>query len=226
MRVRVDVVQPHPGAVRLGQLAELLAQVEHARLHRPAVPEAGAVLDVDAVGAGVLADHQQLLDAGLEQRAAPRASTSPIGRDTRSPRIDGMMQKRAAVVAAFADLQVGVVPRRQLDAAAGAAPGRRTDRAAWARAACTASITSCVACGPVTASTLRVHLAHQVAAALARLGAEAAGDDDLAVLGQRLADGVEALLDRVVDEAAGVDDHQVGAGEGLARSRSPRRAAA
>jgi hypothetical protein len=60
-----------------------------------------------------------------------------------------------------------------------------------------------------------VHLAHQVAAALARLGAQATGDDDLAVFGQRLADGVQAFLDRVVDEAAGVDDHQVRAFEGL-----------
>ena len=52
---------------------------------------------------------------------------------------------------------------------------------------------------------LRVRLAHDVA-----LGAEAAGDDDLAVLGERLADGVQRFLDRGVDEAAGVDDHQVG----------------
>ena len=63
---------------------------------------------------------------------------------------------------------------------------------------------------------LRVHLAHQVAAVVARLGAQAAGDDDLAVLGQRLADRVQAFLHRVVDEAAGVDDHQVGAGVALA----------
>jgi hypothetical protein len=47
------------------------------------------------------------------------------------------------------------------------------------------------------------------------LGAQAAGDDDLAVLGQRLADGVQAFLDRIVDEAAGVDDDQVGALKGL-----------
>ena len=59
-----------------------------------------------------------------------------------------------------------------------------------------------------------------------RLGAEAAGDDDLAVLGERLADRVERFGDRGVDEAAGVDDHQVGAGVGSARWRSPRRAAA
>ena len=50
-------------------------------------------LDVDAVGAGVLRDHQQLLDAGLEQ--APRLAEHLADRpaDTRSPRIAGMMQK-------------------------------------------------------------------------------------------------------------------------------------
>jgi len=47
------------------------------------------------------------------------------------------------------------------------------------------------------------------------LGAEAAGDDDLAVLGQRLADRVERLLLRGVDEAAGVDDDEVGTAVGL-----------
>ena len=123
----------------------------------------------------------------------------------------------AAVVAALADLQVGVVLGRELDADRGSAPapGRRTDRAASARARAPRPSPRSVACGPVTASTLGCICAHEVAAAVARLRAEAAGDDDLAVLGQRLADRVEALPHRVVDEAAGVDDHEVGAGEGL-----------
>ena len=43
------------------------------------------------------------------------------------------------------------------------------------------------------------------------LGAHAAGDDDLAVLGHRLADGAEQLLLGAVEEAAGVDDDQIGA---------------
>jgi hypothetical protein len=43
------------------------------------------------------------------------------------------------------------------------------------------------------------------------LGTEAAGDDHLAVLGERLADRVERFLLRGVDEAAGVDDDEVGA---------------
>ena len=40
--------------------------------------------------------------------------------------------------------------------------------------------------------------------------AQAAGDDDLAVLLQRLADGVERFVDRRIDEAAGIHDHDVG----------------
>jgi hypothetical protein len=43
-------------------------------------------------------------------------------------------------------------------------------------------------------------------------GAQAAGDDNLAVLRQRFADGVQRLLDRRVDEAAGVDDDEIRAG--------------
>ena len=61
----------------------------------------------------------------------------------------------------------------------------------------------------------RVHLAHQIAAALARFGAEAAGDNHLAVFCQRLADGVQAFPDGIVDEATGIDNHQVGAFKGL-----------
>ena len=78
----------------------------------------------------------------------------------------------------------------------------------FGRCACTALITSCVACGPVTASTFGMRFAHERAAVL---GAQAAGDDHLAVLGQRLADGVERFRDGGVDEAAGVDDDEVGA---------------
>ncbi len=53
-----------------------------------------------------------------------------------------------------------------------------------------------------------MRVAHERAAVL---GAQAAGDDHLAVLGERLADRVERFRDRGVDEAAGVDDDQVGA---------------
>ncbi len=44
---------------------------------------------------------------------------------------------------------------------------------------------------------------------LLRLGAHAAGHDDLAVLGHGLADGLQGLGLGAVEEAAGVDDHHV-----------------
>ena len=44
-----------------------------------------------------------------------------------------------------------------------------------------------------------------------RLRAHAAGDDDLAVFGERLADRIERLRLRAVEEAAGVDDDEIGA---------------
>jgi hypothetical protein len=83
-------------------------------------------------------------------------STSPTGRDTRSPRRLGMMQKVQRWLQPFADLEVGVVLRRELDAdrRAPPAPGRRTGSCGFGTCACTASSTSSVACGPVTASTL------------------------------------------------------------------------
>jgi len=59
-----------------------------------------------------------------------------------------------------------------------------------------------------------------------RLGAEATGDDHLAVARERFADRVEGLVHRVVDEAAGVDDDEarvlVGADDVVALRAQPR----
>ncbi len=106
LRVRVDVVQAHPDArARPGPSHRSYSCV----LHRAAAPEAGAVLHVDAVGRGVLRHHQQLLDAGLDQAfglaSAPRRSDGY----TRSPRMRRDDAEGAAVVAAFGNLEVGVV---------------------------------------------------------------------------------------------------------------------
>ena len=80
-------------------------------------------------------------------------------------------------------------------------------------------------CGSCGLRQVRVHRAHHFVGGVragdgqhARmgfpddiaLGAEAAGDDHLAVFGQRFADRIERFLDRGVDEAAGVDDDQIG----------------
>ena len=74
VRVRVDVVQPHPRAVLARQSGELARELVHPRLDRASAPEAGAVAHVDAVRARVLRHHQQLLDARLRAAARPRAA--------------------------------------------------------------------------------------------------------------------------------------------------------
>jgi hypothetical protein len=115
LRIGIDIVQAHPGAMRLGQIAELVAQFAQAGLHGLAVPEAGAVLQVDAVGRGVLADDQQFLHPRLEQRTRFVQHITDRARDQVAAHA-GDDAEGAAVVAALADLQVGVVPGRELDA--------------------------------------------------------------------------------------------------------------
>src|SRR3989344_8127449 len=111
VRGRVHVVQAHPHA----QAAEGFAQLGHAGFHRRAVPETGAVFHVDAVGAGVLGDHQQFFNAGFDQalgfvqHIAHRAADQLAAH-----RRDDA--EAATVVAAFGNLQVRVVARGQLDA--------------------------------------------------------------------------------------------------------------
>ena len=92
VRIGVDIVQSHPGPMRFGQLAEPFAQFQQASLDWRTIPESGPVLLVDAICARVLTDNEQFLDASLEEllRFAKNVTT---GRDTRSPRIPGMMQK-------------------------------------------------------------------------------------------------------------------------------------
>ena len=88
VRIGIDVVKAHPGA----ELAEFLGEVGNVagpggRFHWL------GVVDVDAVGGGVLADDQQFLGAGRDQAFRPRAARAAAGREARSPRIWGMMQK-------------------------------------------------------------------------------------------------------------------------------------
>ena len=63
VRVRIDVVQAHPDT----ELRQLFAQANHAGFDRHAVVEAAAMFDINAVGGGVLRDHQQLFDPGIGQ---------------------------------------------------------------------------------------------------------------------------------------------------------------
>ena len=207
VRIRIDVVQSHPRAVRLGQPAQCVDQVEHPRLQRLAVPEAGAVANVDAVGTGVLADDQQLLHAGIEQalRFGQHVADRPRHQVAAHRRNDA---ERAAVVAAFADLQVRVVARRQLDALCRDQIGERVVRLRHMAVHRIHHLVRRVRAGD--GKHVGVRLAHHVA-----LRAQAAGDDHLAVGSQRIADRVEAFLHCVVDETAGVDDDEIGPVVGL-----------
>ena len=129
----------------------------------------------------------------------------------------------AAMVAALGDLQVRVVPRRQLDAGRRHEVGVRIVRLRQVPVHVIEHLARRMR--PGDRQHLRMHLRDQVLAAVAAR-AEAAGDDDLAVFGKRLADRVERFLHGGVDEAAGVDDDEVGALVASGWSRSPPRAVA
>ena len=206
VRVRIHVVQPDPRIARLRQLPEFPHQFVHPRLHGAACDEVELVANVDAIGAGVLRDHQQLLHA-LPDEVLGLAHHLPDGaaHEVAAHRRDDA--EAAAMVAALGDLQVGVVPGSQLD------PGRRHQ------------VAERVVRPRQVAMDVVEHLARRVRAgdrqdlgmdlrdevlAARGLRPKAAGDDHLAVLGQRLADRIQRLLHGGIDEAAGVDDDEVG----------------
>lgn len=207
-RIRIHVVQAHPRAVLGGEFAERGDEVGHAGLDRLAVPEARAVLHVDAVCARILRDHEQFLHARLEQVLGFEHHFGDRTRhEIAAHRRDDA--ERAAVVAAFRDLQIRVVARRELDAGGRHEIDERVVRLRQVRMHGLHHFADRVRAGD--GEHLRMDFLDQVGAARARLRAEAAGDDHLAVLGQRLADRVEAFLHGFVDETAGVDDDEIGA---------------
>ncbi len=198
MRIRIHVVHAHPDA----ELAQPARQVEETRFVFLPTPLGLAVTDVDAVSRGVLRDDQQLLDAGARElfAFAQHFVDGSAGQQAAHRRNDA---EAALVVAALGDLEIRVVTRREPDAL------RRHQ----------------VDEGIVLRRQVLVHRAHHFFIGLragdlqhARMAlenplgprAQAAGDDDLAVLLQRLADGVERLVHRRIDEAAGVHHHDVG----------------
>ena len=114
--------------------------------------------------------------------------------------------ERAAMVAALADLEIRIVRGRELDPLRGHEVHEGIVRPGQVRVHRAHHLRGRVRSGDREHPGMR--LAHEVAATL---GAEAARDDDLAVLGQRLADGVERLRHGGIDEPAGIDHHEVGA---------------
>ena len=184
------------------KLRQRLAQLLEPRLDRLAAPEAGAVLEVDAVGAGVLRDDQDFLDPGARQAFGFGQHVADRARHQR-PAQRGDDAEGAAVVAALGNLQVGEVVRRQAHALLGNQRGERVVRLRQVLMDDAHHLVRRVRAGHGEHRWVRIP--DDVA-----LGAEAAGDDDAAVLGQRLADRVERFLHRGVDETAGIDDDQIG----------------
>ena len=110
------------------------------------------------------------------------------------------------MIAAFADLEIRVVLRRELDALRRDEIGERIVRPRQVRVHGGHHLGGRVRSGD--REHVRMRVADERAAVL---GAEAAGDDHLAVFGERFADRVERFGDGGVDEAAGVDDDEIGA---------------
>ncbi len=80
-------MQANPGA----ELTQRMRKIQEACAQHLPLPPALGVFDVEAVGRGVLADDQQLLDAGLHQ-AFGLAHHLGHGRLASRPRRLGMMQ--------------------------------------------------------------------------------------------------------------------------------------
>ena len=201
MRVRVDIVQAHPGA----QLAQLFAQLGHPCAHRAALPEAGAVFDVHAVGAGVLRHHQQLFGAALDQRFGffqhfMHRPAVQIAAQT------GDDAEGAAVITAFRNFQIGIVARGELDASSRHQVHERIVRLGQVLVDVVHHLAGGVWAGH--GQHRGVHVGDHLAV-VAR--AQTAGDDHLAVFVQRLADGVQRFGHGRINKATGVDHHQVGA---------------
>ena len=191
------------------QLRQSLAQRLHPRLVRLSAPFALGVAHVDAVGRSVLRDHQQFLHPTAHDQAFGLAQHVVDGAGNQVAAHRGDDAEAATVVAAFGNLEVGIVLRRQLDADVvlrcatrqqvheRIVPGRQRPVHRAHHGA--------VVLRPADRQHVREPLANHL-----RALAETACDDDLAVLRHRLADRVQRFGHRRVDEAAGVDHHHVG----------------
>jgi hypothetical protein len=199
VRIGIDVVQPHPHAERAQRLAQGL-QVAAQQLPFPGVV---LVVQVGAVGAGVLRDHQQLLHAGRDQALGLAHDLAELAAGQLAAH-RGDDAEAALVVAALGNLQVRVMPRRQLDALRRHQVQERVVRRRQVLVHRRHHLL--VALRPCGLQHLRVLRADEIGFGRA----QAAGDDDLAVLRHRLADGVQRFMDGGIDEAAGVHHHEVG----------------
>ena len=192
-------MQAHPNA----EARKRLAQLGEPRLDGRAAPSAFRIFQVHAIGARVLADDQQLLDALGRERFRFRQHIARLAA-RKLPAQGRNDAERAAVVAALGDFQIGVMRRRQAQAGARhklqegrvRGGGRGVDR---------------VHDGVVLMRAGHgEHVGERLADALV-LDAEAAGDDHAAIFRHRLADRFEAFGLGAVEKSTGVHHHDIGA---------------
>ena len=198
--VRVDIVQAHPHA----HVAEGFTQGLHLGFQGPALPETGAVFDIHAVGGGVLGDHQQFLYAGIHQALGfvHDITDGPAHQLAAHVRDDA---EGAAVVAAFGNLQVGVVARGQFDALGWYQVDKRVVVFIRGHKLVHRAYYFFIGLGAGNRQHAGVGFADFVC-----FHAHAAGYDHLAVLADGLADGVQGFLLGGVNKAAGVYHHDIG----------------
>ncbi len=211
MRIGVDILQANPGA----EFAEFARKVVEFRADLAIPPGACGIFQINAVGRGVLRDDKQFLDAGVHQLLG--LAQDVVGRTRHQ--IAAQLRnnaKAAAVVAAFGYFQIGVMPRRQLDALRRHQVNMRVmDRRQRAMHRFEHAL--------ILLRSGDRQYAGVGGLDLLGLRAHATGDDHFAVFGHRFADGAERFLLGAVEEPAGVDDDEVGAVV-LARQLIPFRA--
>ena len=196
--IRIDVMQAHPDA----EFGQRLAQLLQARLDRAAAPEAHAVLEVNAIGGSVLRDDEDFLDPGFGQVLCflQHVADRPTDQRAAHRRDDA---EGAAVVAAFGNLDVSVVLRRQADTLRRHQAGKRIVRLRQMGVHVVHHLVGGMRAGDGQHRRMRV--LDDIA-----LGAKAASDNDPAVFVQRLANRIQRFLHGGVDETAGIDHHQIG----------------
>ena len=112
VRIGIHVMQAYPHA----QFAECPGQAVDFRVQVMTRHEVSLLLQINAVGARVLGDHQQFTDPGLNQLPCffqnipwpATGKTAAHGRDN---------AKTAFVITSFRDLEISIMSRRQLDTA-------------------------------------------------------------------------------------------------------------
>ena len=202
-RIGVHVLQTRPEA----EAAQFLREVVELRAHRTAVGEVELVARVDAVGGRVLTDDDQFLHARFLQVRGFANDVADRTRDEAPAQIRDDAEG-AVMVAAFADLEVGVVLGREPHAAGGneLVPGIVRAR----KVLFDHGDHFVDAVGTRDAEDLRHAVQNEVAAVGFLAAAEAPADDDAAVFLESFRNRLETFFNRFVHETAGVDDHEVG----------------